>query len=444
MSALLHRRLDRDYPQAVAGDGVYLVAADGRRFLDASGGAAVSILGHSEKRVVEAVGRQVDELAFAHSAFFTTDPAERLADQLAKRAGLDHVALLGSGSESIEAAIKLSRQHWVASGEGDRSIYLARHQSYHGATLGALGIGGNRARREPFLPLLAEAHLVAPCYAYRDRADSETPAAYAERLAAELESEIECLGAHRVAGFIVETVGGATVGAIPPVADYLERVRAICDRFGVHLILDEVMCGMGRTGSFFAFEQEFGPPRAATRRPDLVAIGKGLGAGYQPISAVLARDEIVAPLFADGAFQHGQTFMAHPVAAAAACATLDVLDADGLIDRVAERGRALQTDLRQAFGNHPHVGDIRGRGLLLAMEFVRDRDSKTPFPAAERRFRRLQDEAMARELLCYTMGGTVDGTRGDHVLIAPPYILSGHDQHALIERLSDAVDAAFR
>ena len=435
VAGLIHRRFDTDYPRAVGGDGVYLIDARGRRFLDASGGAAVSILGHSEHRVVAAIRRQAGELAFAHSSFFTTEPAEDLAERLIARSGLDRVALLSGGSEAIEAAIKLSRQHWVDRGEPQRDIYISRRQSYHGATIGALSLGGNLQRRAPYAPLLRDPCLVAPCFEYRERGDDESRTAFAERLADELEAEIVRLGVDRVAGFVVETVGGSTAGAIPPVADYFERVRLICDRFGIHLILDEVMCGMGRTGSFLAFEQE-------AIRPDIVVIGKGLAAGYQPISAVLTHGGIVAPLEKRGYFQHGHTFMAHPVAAAAACAALDVLEEDDLLPRVGETGAALVDDLQAAFGNHPHVGDIRGRGLLLAVEFVQDRMSKTPFPAEESMFLRLKREAMARDLLCYTMGGTVDGERGDHVLIAPPFILSANERGELVARLAEAVDAA--
>ncbi len=436
MAGLIHRRFDTDYPRAVGGDGVYLIDAAGRRYLDASGGAAVSILGHSEDRVVAAIRRQAGELAFAHSSFFTTAPAEDLARRLIARSGLDRVALLTGGSEAIEAAIKLSRQHWVDRGESHREIYISRRQSYHGATIGALSLGGNLPRREPYAPLLREPCLVAPCFEYRERPNGESRAAYAARLAQELEAEIERLGPDRVAGFVAETVGGSTAGAIPPVEDYFERVRAVCDRFGVHLILDEVMCGMGRTGSLFAFEKE-------AIRPDIVVIGKGLAAGYQPVSAMLTRAEIVAPLEKRGYFQHGHTFMAHPIAAAAACATLDVLEQDELIPRVNETGASLVNDLRAAFGNHPHVGDIRGRGLLLAVEFVQDRMSKMPFPADEQVFLRLKHEAMARGLLCYTMSGTADGERGDHVLLAPPFILSETERGELVARLSDAVDATF-
>lgn len=436
MAGLIHRRFDTDYPRAVGGEGVYLIDAQGRRFLDASGGAAVSILGHSEERVVAAIRRQAGEVAFAHSAFFSSGPAETLAARLVERSGLERVLLLSGGSEAIEAAIKLSRQHWVDRGESQRDIFISRRQSYHGATLGALSLGGNLQRRAPYTPLLREPQLVSPCFEYRERAPGESASAFVDRLANELESTIERLGSDRVAGFFAETVGGATAGAIPPVGDYLARVREICDRHGVHLILDEVMCGMARTGTLFAYEQE-------GIQPDIVVIGKGLAAGYQPISAVLASQAMISPLEARGFFQHGHTFMAHPIAAAAACATLDVLDEDRLIDRVVPSGAALIDELRAAFGNHPYVGDIRGRGLLLAIEFVADRASKTPFPVEAQKFLELKRQAMARDLLCYAMGGTADGERGDHVLIAPPYILSPTERGELVARLAEAVDVTF-
>jgi len=438
MTHILHRSANAVYPVAVSGSGLEIVDAQGRRYLDASGGAAVSCLGHGHPDVIAALHRQLDALAYAHTAFFTTEPAERLADRLVENApaGIDHVYLVSGGSEAMEAALKMARQYFVETGEPQRNAIVARRQSYHGNTLGALATGGNAWRRAQFEPLLIETHHIDPCYAYRLQRDGESDAAYAERAAQALEDKLLELGPDRVIAFVAETVVGATAGAVPPVADYFKRIRAICDRYGVLLILDEVMCGMGRTGSLHACEQE-------GVAPDLMTIAKGLGGGYQPIGAVLLTRRIFEA-FANGsgAFQHGHTYMGHPMAAAAALAVQDVIQRDNLIANVVAMGSLFQRRLAERFANDPLVGDIRGRGLFRALELVEDRASKRPFDPAQKVHARIKSEAMARGLMVYPMGGTIDGAEGDHVLLAPPFIVNAAQIEAIVERLGEAVDAA--
>jgi adenosylmethionine-8-amino-7-oxononanoate aminotransferase len=437
VSRVFHRNPRESYPIAVRGEGAYLIDRDGRRYLDASGGAAVSCLGHSDGAVVKAIQAQLDTLPFAHTSFFTNEPMEALADALVERAPapLEKVYFVSGGSEAIEAALKLARQYFVEKGEPQRRYLIGRRQSYHGNTLGALAVGGNAWRRKQFEPLLVEATHVSPCYPYRGRQAGETDTAYGERLAAELEAEIRRLGADKVIAFVAETVAGATLGAVPPVAGYFKRVREVCDRHGVLLILDEVMCGMGRCGPLYAFEHE-------GIVPDLVAVAKGLGAGYQPIGATLvARHVYEAVVSGSGFFQHGHTYLGHAAACAGALAVQRRLHEGGLLARVGPLGGLLETKLRAAFGNHPHVGDIRGRGLFWGVELVADRASKRPFDPSRRVHARIKKEALKAGLMCYPMGGTLDGLQGDHVLLAPPFIVEEAQLDELVSKLAIALDA---
>ena len=425
-------------PVAVSGSGVEIVDADGKRYLDASGGAAVSCLGHGHPDVLAAMHEQLNALAYSHTAFFTTEVAERLADRLIEDApaGLSHVYLVSGGSEAIEAALKMARQYFVEIGEPQRRHVIARRQSYHGNTLGALAVGGNAWRRAQFEPLLIKTHHIDPCYAYRLRREDESNADYAARSAQALEDRIVEIGPDRVMAFVAETVVGATLGAVPAVGDYFKRIRAICDRYGVLLILDEVMCGMGRTGTLHACEQE-------GVAPDLLTLAKGLGGGYQPIGAVMLSKQIYEA-FANGsgAFQHGHTYMGHPMAAAAALAVQDVIRRDRLLANVAEMGLKLERRLKERFAQHPLVGDIRGRGLLRAIELVEDRATKRPFNPALKLHARVKREAMALGLMVYPMGGTADGVGGDHVLLAPPFIVEPSQVDMIVERLGQALDSA--
>ncbi|WP_186264476.1 aspartate aminotransferase family protein [Burkholderia gladioli] len=438
MTKVFHRAPRATLPVAVAGDGIELIDSTGKRYIDACGGAAVSCLGHSNTRVIEAIKRQAERLPYAHSSFFTTEPVEELADRLieAAPAGLDHVYFTSGGSESIEAALKLARQYFVEIGQPARRHFIARRQSYHGNTLGALAIGGNPWRREPFLPLLIDAHHVSPCYAYREQRASESEEAFVQRLADELENRILELGPETVAAFVAETVVGATAGAVPPVRAYFRKVRAVCDKYGVLLILDEIMSGMGRTGHLFACEED-------GIAPDILTIAKGLGAGYQPIGATLASDRIYdAIVGGTGFFQHGHTYIGHATACAAALEVQRVIADEGLLDNVRERGEQLRAQLRERFADHQAVGDVRGRGLFVGVEFVADRGTKQPFDPSLRLHAALRREAMARGLMVYPMGGTVDGRQGDHVLLAPPFICSAEQIDIIVERLAQSLDAA--
>ena len=420
MSHVFPRHTKANLPTAVAGEGCYLIDADGKRYFDGSGGAAVSCLGHSDAEVIAAVQAQVGTLAFAHTGFMTSEPAEALADLLISQApgDLDRVYFVSGGSEATEAAIKLARQYHLERGDTARRHVIARRQSYHGNTLGALAAGGNEWRRQQFAPLLIDISHIAPCYEYVDRGDGESSYDYGQRVANELETEILRLGPETVMAFMAEPVVGATSGAVPAVEGYFKRIREICDQYGVLLILDEVMCGMGRTGHLFACE-------ADGVAPDILCIAKGLGAGYQPIGAMLCSRQIYDAIEGgSGFFQHGHTYIGHPVATAAGLAVVRALLDRGLVQRSAEMGDKLHAALVARFGQHPHVGDLRGRGLFRGIELVADRDSKMPFDPGLGIAGRLKKAAFEAGLICYPMAGTRDGRNGDHILLAPPFIMT--------------------
>jgi adenosylmethionine-8-amino-7-oxononanoate aminotransferase len=439
MSHLLHRTLFADPPIATSGDGIYLRTADGHEVIDGSGGAAVACLGHGNARVNAAIAAQIAKVAYVHTALFSNAAAEELADMLVGHApgGLTHAYLASSGSEGTEAALKLARQYFLEAGQPQRTRYISRRGSYHGNTLGALSAGGNAMRRAPYAPMLSDAFShVSPAFAYRFKRDDETEAQFTERLAAELEAEFQRLGPQNVIAFIAEPVVGATTGCVTAPSGYFRRVREICDRHGALLILDEVMCGMGRTGTIHAWEQE-------GIAPDIQVIAKGLGGGYQPIGGILIAGRIIEAFRAgSGSFMHGHTYQAHPVACAAALAVQKVIRDDGLVENVRKMGDLLSAALTERLGNHRHVGDIRGRGLFWAIELVRDRASKAVFDPALKLNDRIKQEAYQRGLAIYPMGGTIDGRQGDHVIVAPPYIATASDIDAIVARLGDAVDAA--
>jgi adenosylmethionine-8-amino-7-oxononanoate aminotransferase len=438
MTHILHRTIAHRYPRAVSGHGIFIRDETGKDYIDASGGAAVSCLGHSHPDIIGAMRAQLDKLEYAHTSFFTSQAAEELGDDLVAHApkGLGHAFLVSGGSEAIEAALKLARQYFVERGEPQRRFLIARRQSYHGVTLGALAVGGREWQRRPFAPLLIETHHVSPVYEYRERRADETYEAYGERLAEELNAKIEELGSANVIAFVAETVVGATMGAVPAVPGYFKRVREICDRHGILLILDEVMCGMGRTGTLHACEQE-------GVSPDILAIAKGLGGGYAPIGAILLHDRIFkAVAEGSGAFQHSHTYTGHPLACAAALAVQRVIRRDDLLANVRDQGAHLARRLQERFGNHPFVGNVRGRGLFQGLEIVADRGTKEPFDPQRKLHARIKREAMARGLMVYPMGGTLDGARGDHVLLAPPFIIDSGAIDTIVERLGEAIDAA--
>ena len=437
MSHVFPRHTKNMPPLALSGEGCYLLDASGKRYFDGSGGAAVSCLGHGDPEVIEAVKTQVEKLAFAHTGFFTSEPAEKLADLLIANAPgeLDRVLFVSGGSEANEAAIKLARQYFVEKGETNRRFLIARRQSYHGNTLGALAVGGNQWRRKQFSPLLVDVSHISPCFEYADRNPDESTFDYGQRVAQELEDEILRLGTDSVIAFLAEPVVGATAGAVPAVEGYFTRIREICDRYGVLLILDEVMCGMGRTGHLFACE-------ADKVTPDIVCIAKGLGAGYQPIGAMLCSSEIYRTIEeGSGFFQHGHTYLGHPVAAAAGCAVLEAILSRDLVSRVRTMGERFDKALKDQFSEHAHVGDIRGRGLFRGIELVADKVSKSPFAPEKRLAAGIKKAAFEQGLICYPMSGTRDGVNGDHILLAPPFIIEDDQIDEVVTKLDTAISS---
>lgn len=434
---VFHRSTSTCPPVAIRGEGIFLIDAKGRRYIDACGGAAVSCLGHGHPEIIAAMAEQSARLEYVHTGFFTSAAAEELAALIAGMSpgSLDRVWFTGSGSEAIEAALKLARQYHLERGDCGRRRIITRRQSYHGNTLGALAAGGSEWRRAPYEPLLIDVSAVDPCFEYRFAEPGESSEDYGRRAANSLEQEILRLGPETVMAFVAETVVGATAGAVPPVSGYFERIREICDRYGVLLILDEVMCGSGRTGTFLSCEQD-------NIVPDIVTLGKGLGAGYQAIGAVVCTSEVYdAVANGSGALKHGQTYNAHPVGCAAALAVQKVIREQNLLSRVAEAGADLMQRLDARFGNHPNIGDIRGRGLLIAMELVADRQIKAPFDPGLVMHQRAKADAFDRGLLIYPSGGTIDGRNGDHILLAPPYNVTGEELDTIVDLLGQTVDA---
>ena len=435
-SNVFPRHSSYDLPNAVGGDGCYIIDEKGKRYLDASGGAAVSCLGHSDKTIQKAIIEQTEKLAFAHTSFFTSEPAELLANLLAKHSpeGLDKVYFVSSGSEAVEASLKLARQYFVEIGKHEKHKVISRKQSYHGNTLGALAAGGNVWRRSFFEKLLVETSLISPCYPYRHQTQDETELEYGLRVANELEEEIINLGSENVMAFIAETVVGATAGALTPVSGYFKRIREICDKYNVLLILDEVMCGMGRTGSLFACDEE-------DVIHDILTIAKGLGAGYQPIGAMICQNFIYDAIAnGSGFFQHGHTYLGHPVACAASLSVLNKLVNENFSSQVKEKGQYLQKNLEMHLGQNQYVGDIRGRGLFRGIEIVKNRSTKEPFQKKLNIAGKIKKQALDIGLICYPMQGTVDGSKGDHILIAPPFIINEDEINELSTKLKSTID----
>lgn len=435
MSKTFPRNMKNLPPAATSAQGCYIYDKSGKSYLDGSGGAAVSCLGHGDPDIISAIKSQADQLSFAHTGFFTSEPAEELTELLIKHApgDLDRVYLVSGGSEATEAAIKLARQFHIENGEPERKNLIARKQSYHGNTLGALAAGGNEWRRKQFSPLLINVSHISPCYEYILREETETAYEYGQRMAQELEDEILRLGPKSVMAFMAEPVVGATLGAVPAVDGYFQKIRKICDQYGVLLILDEVMCGMGRTGYLYACN-------ADNIAPDILCIAKGLGAGYQPIGAMLCTSQIYECIEnGSGLFQHGHTYLGHPVAAAAANAVIKKLINNDLVSRSTEKGKKLSNMLESKFSQHPNVGDIRGRGLFQGIEFVENRETKKPFDPDLKFATKLKMNAFEAGLICYPMSGTRDGKNGDHVLLAPPFIIEDSQMDELIEKMDSAI-----
>jgi adenosylmethionine-8-amino-7-oxononanoate aminotransferase len=427
-----------------SGDGVYLIDKQGNRYLDACGGAAVSCLGHSNQRVKQAIIDQVNEIPYAHTSFFTNDSQEQLADHLLSHSygNFSQVYFVAGGSEAIEASLKLARQYFLEKGKTEKKLYIARKQSYHGNTLGALSIGGNLWRRKPFDPILVEGHHISACNEYREKQDNESEFEYGQRIANELETKIIELGSENVAAFVAETVVGATSGCLTAPKAYFKRIREICDQYDVLLILDEIMCGMGRTGTLHACEQE-------GIQGDLQTIAKGISAGYQPLGAVLISDNIVNAIDeGSGFFQHGHTYLGHPTSCAAGLATqLEIKERD-LLSNVKTQGANLANALYDSFNSDPllsdHIGDIRGRGLFIGIELVADRKTKKPFDSSLKLHAKIKKKAMQNLLMCYPMGGTIDGVNGDHILLAPPFIIDENNVEQITERLSNSIKSVLQ
>lgn len=440
MTHIIHRSLRHTPLVAARSQGIHIIDAHHKKYIDASGGAAVSCLGHAHPDVLAAMHAQIDQLAYAHTGFFTSEVTEALADHLIEHApgDLSEVYFVSGGSEAVEAALKLARQYFLEIGQPERTVFVSRRQSYHGNTLGALAVGGNEWRRQPFAPLLMDVPRVSPCFEYRDRLAHETQDAYTHRLLTEIEETFIATGPERIIAFCAETVVGATTGAVPPTPGYLQGVRRLCDKYGILYIADEVMCGMGRTGTLYAFEQD-------ETLPDIVIIAKGLGGGYQPIGALLARAHVVDALRRkSGMFQHGHTYLGHPIASAAALAVQRVIQRDRLLEQVRARGEYLRKALVSALGDHPHVGDIRGRGLFMAVELVQDRATRTPFDHNKKLHAVIKQQAIDNGLLVYPMGGTIDGKSGDHVLVAPPFIVSEAEIDQIAQLLRQSINQSLR
>jgi len=435
MSNVFYRHTLTDYPVAVKGDGCYLIDKDNKKYLNGSSGAAVSCLGHSDKDVVNAMKNQLDKVPFAHSGFLTTEPAEQLADELIKLApeGISKVYFVSGGSEAVESAIKLVIQYFTEIGKKEKHIIIGREQSYHGNTLGALSAGGNAARKELYKKILVPSmQHISPCYEYRGKKEDETSEQYGLRVANELETKILELGAENVAAFIAEPVVGATLGCVSAVKGYFKRIREICDKYEVLLILDEVMCGMGRTGYLFACEVE-------GITGDIITIAKGLGAGYMPIGATLVSDKIFKAIQQGrGYFQHGHTYMGH--ATACACGLEVIKKIQALLPNVKNMGDLLQQKFRERIGDHTNVGDIRGRGLFVGVELVKNKKTKETLNPSLKINAKIKAKAMKNGLMCYAMGGTVDGVNGDHIMFAPPFIVNEEHIQELVDKFEKTLN----
>jgi adenosylmethionine-8-amino-7-oxononanoate aminotransferase len=440
MAHVFHRHSKIDLATVSHGDGPYIFDQHGDKYIDASGGAAVSCLGHNNKAVINAIKNQLAMIPYAHSSFFTNQPMEELADLLVDLApgDINHAYFVSGGSEAMEAALKMARQYFTELDQPERQVFISRRQSYHGNTIGALSVGGNQWRRAQFRPMLMQAQHISPCYAYRDKSDDESEFQYGQRVANELESELLEIGPERVIGFVAEPVVGATLGAVAPVDGYFKRIREICDKYGILLILDEVMCGMGRTGTLFACEQD-------GVSGDLIAVAKGLAAGYQPIGALLATSKIFNTIRdGSGFFQHGHTFMGHATACAAGVATINEILQNDLLANVRLQGQALLGALNNRLGSNPHVGDVRGRGLFIGIELVKEKTQRLPFDPTIPLHSEIKAEALQNGLMCYPMAGTIDGQRGHHILLAPAYIIDQHQVVEIADKMTKSIENVLR
>jgi adenosylmethionine-8-amino-7-oxononanoate aminotransferase len=437
MSTIIYKNLSSSPISVTGGEGVWLHGSAGERVLDTCGGVAVSTLGHRHPRMRAAMAREAEHVAWAHAGSFTCAAAEELGEFLIERSGgLARCQFLSGGSEAMELAMKIAYQYHWERGDQKRQLFIARRQSYHGSTLGTLAVSGNRDRRSIFEPMLTKAHFVSPCYAYRGKLPGEADSSYAARLAQELEAKIQELGAEHVAAFFLEPVVGSTNGAVPAVPGYLKAVKAVCERHGVLLVLDDVMCGMGRTGHLFSYLED-------GIVPDIVAIGKGLAAGYQPISATLVTAEIYDALArGSGVLRNGQTHVNHPYGCAVALEAQRVIEDEHLLPAVQARGQQLRAALEKRLEDFAYFGEVRGRGTFLGVELVADRTTRAPLCGGGAWAGDLKRRALADGLLIYPGTGTVDGDAGNHVLFAPAFIATGEEIELMASRFCDLLFAS--
>ncbi|KAF5003125.1 hypothetical protein FDECE_10316 [Fusarium decemcellulare] len=436
----LHAKINSPPPRIVKSQGCWLETEHGHRILDASSGAAVVSIGHNESRIKEAIADQLDRVAYCYSPFFTTEAAEKISHFLTEstNGAMSKVFVVSSGTEAIEAALKIARQYFteLPTPQPARTKFIARKQSYHGNTLGSLAAGGHKARRGVYEPILSTSFShVSPCYPYREMKPDETEQHYVSRLAKELDDEFHRLGPDTVCAFIAETVSGSSLGCMPPVPSYFKAMKEVCDRYGALLILDEVMSGIGRTGTYHAWEQE-------GVVPDLQTVAKGLGAGYMPVGALMVNHKVADTLAqGSGSFSHSQTYQGHPVACAAAYAVQSVVKEDSLIQNVQEMGDYLGKSLKERLRGHKHVGDVRGRGLYWGIEFVRDKESKEPFPLKEQIAGKLHKTGLGPEygISLIPSTGNVDGVRGDMVIASPPFTITKEEVDILVDRVEGVV-----
>ncbi|CAA21908.1 Aspartate aminotransferase family protein [Schizosaccharomyces pombe] len=423
-------------PTVVRAEGVYLYLEDGTRIMDATGGAAVACLGHGNKEVIDAMHKQSEKVCYIHSMGFSNEPADKLANLLVSEHPdvFARAYFANSGSEAVETCLKLILQYWQLVGEKQRCHIIARKQGYHGNTLFALSVGGMKPRKQPYEGVFSHttSH-VSPCFEYRYKENGETTEEYVARLAKELEDEILRVGPEKVAAFVAETVSGACTGCATPVPGYFKAMRKVCDKYGVIFYLDEVMSGIGRTGTMHAWEQE-----GVT--PDIQSIAKCLGGGYQPISGALVGHRIMNVFEQKDAAMAGFfTYQAHPIACSAALAVQTILRRDHLVERAAEMGKYLSEKLHETFDSHPNVGNIRGRGLFWGLEIVKDKATKECFPPEYKVGSLANKIGCEHGVFVYPGMGTIDGTRGDHVLLAPPYIITREQIDELVEALSKTI-----
>ncbi|KAH8433932.1 uncharacterized protein LDX57_011568 [Aspergillus melleus] len=436
---LLHRSLIEEPSLVEKAHGVELYLSNGQTVIDACAGAAVAAIGHGHEEVHQAIIDQLAKVSYVHTQSYTTAAAEELANFILEGSpyGLEKAFFVGSGSEAVESALKLARQYFYEKGESQRIHLVARKQSYHGNTLAAMSISGNLARKVPYQDF-AYQHVshVSPAYAYRYKGDTETEEQFKTRLLQEIEDEFLRIGPEKVIAFIAEPVVGATSGCVAAPRGYFAGVRGLCNKYGILLILDEIMCGVGRTGSFFAFEQE------QDVIPDILTVAKGLGGGYAAISGVLIHKKVIDVLRqGSNAYNNGHTYQAHPTSCAAALAVQKIVRREGLVSRCADMGRVLEELLRSELKDCRSVGDIRGRGLFWAVEFVRDKESKETFDLALKFGLRVQQAAFEKGVAIYPGAGSVDGFRGDHVLLAPPFIITEEQLKTVCRVLREAIGA---